>query len=136
MKNRLEELDSLRGIASLTVLIGHFIGVFTLIQMDTSDLGFSNAINLLKYSPLHIIYAGHEAVILFLVLSGFVLALPYIKGKQKANQAHYEVGKKVRKTIEEIGGTMPENLPTAENIKKIENSQSPHELTTKKKKDE
>lgn len=59
-----------------------------------------------------------------------------IKGKQKANQAHYEVGKKVRKTIEEIGGTMPENLPTAENIKKIENSQSPHELTTKKKKDE
>ena len=36
-----------------------------------------------------------------------------IKGKQKANQAHYEVGKKVRKTIQELGGTMPENLPVA-----------------------
>lgn len=43
-----------------------------------------------------------------------------IKGKQKANQTHYEVGKKVRKTIEELGGTMPEELPTAESIKKLE----------------
>jgi DNA-damage-inducible protein D len=43
-----------------------------------------------------------------------------VKGKQKANQAHFEVGKKVRKTIQELGGTMPENLPTTESIKKVE----------------
>lgn len=43
-----------------------------------------------------------------------------INGKEKANQAHYEVGKKVRQTIEELGGTMPEALPTEESIKKIE----------------
>lgn len=43
-----------------------------------------------------------------------------IKGKQKANTTHYEVGKKVRQTIQELGGTMPENLPTPESIKKIE----------------
>ena len=43
-----------------------------------------------------------------------------IKGKKKANETHYEIGKKVRKTIEEIGGTMPENLPTADSIKFIE----------------
>jgi len=42
-----------------------------------------------------------------------------IKGKKKANQTHYEVGKKVRKTIEELGGTMPEELPTVDSIKKI-----------------
>jgi len=42
-----------------------------------------------------------------------------IKGKQKANQTHYEVGKKVRKTIKELGGDMPENLPVADNIKKL-----------------
>ena len=42
-----------------------------------------------------------------------------IRGKDKANQAHFEVGKKVRKTIKELGGTMPESLPLAENIKKI-----------------
>jgi len=43
-----------------------------------------------------------------------------IRGKEKANKAHYEVGKKVRKTIEELGGTMPEKLPVEENIKRIE----------------
>ncbi len=43
-----------------------------------------------------------------------------IEGKDKANKAHYEVGSKVRQTIQELGGTMPENLPTTESIKKIE----------------
>ena len=43
-----------------------------------------------------------------------------IKGKQEANMTHYEVGAKVRQTIKELGGTMPENLPTAENIKAVE----------------
>ena len=43
-----------------------------------------------------------------------------IQGKQRANQTHYEVGQKVRQTIEELGGTMPEYLPTADSIKKLE----------------
>ncbi len=43
-----------------------------------------------------------------------------IKGKQKANETHYEVGKKVRQTIEELGGTMPESLPVTDSIKKVE----------------
>jgi len=37
-----------------------------------------------------------------------------IKGKVKANQAHYEVGLKVRQTIAELGGIMPEDLPRPE----------------------
>ena len=55
-----------------------------------------------------------------------------IKGKQKANQTHYEVGKKVRQTIKDIGGTMPENLPVADSIKKVESKSKPK---LKKKKD-
>ena len=47
-----------------------------------------------------------------------------IKGKLRANLTHYEVGKKVRKTIEELGGTMPENLPAVESIKRIETKKS------------
>ena len=43
-----------------------------------------------------------------------------VKGKAQANRTHFEVGKKVRKTIEELGGTMPENLPKAQSIKKLE----------------
>lgn len=35
-----------------------------------------------------------------------------IKGKKEANKTHLEIGQKVRKAIEEIGGTMPEDLPT------------------------
>lgn len=46
-----------------------------------------------------------------------------ITGKDKANATHREVGAKVRKTIEELGGTMPESLPAAESIKKIETKQ-------------
>jgi len=43
-----------------------------------------------------------------------------IKGKNNANKTHLEVGKKVRQTIKELGGTMPENLPVEDSIKKIE----------------
>lgn len=38
----------------------------------------------------------------------------HIRGKDQANQTHYNVGRAVRKTIEELGGTMPEDLPTPE----------------------
>jgi DNA-damage-inducible protein D len=43
-----------------------------------------------------------------------------ITGKDKANKAHREVGAKVRQTIKELGGTMPEELPPAESIRKLE----------------
>ena len=45
----------------------------------------------------------------------------HIVGKDAANKTHYEVGKKVRQTIKELGGTMPEDLPTpSKSIKQIE----------------
>ena len=48
----------------------------------------------------------------------------HITGKNEANQTHYEVGKKVRQTIKELGGTMPEDLPTpSKSIKQIEKEQ-------------
>lgn len=44
-----------------------------------------------------------------------------IKGKENAYKTHFQVGKKVRQTIEELGGTMPEDLPTPKkSVKKIE----------------
>ena len=46
-----------------------------------------------------------------------------IQGKTRANQTHYEVGKKVRETIAELGGTMPEDLATPKtSVMKIEKS--------------
>ncbi|MBR1626941.1 MAG: DNA damage-inducible protein D [Bacteroidales bacterium] len=55
-----------------------------------------------------------------------------IKGKYNANKTHYEVGQKVRQTIKELGGTMPEDLPTADSIKKLER-QKKKELEDKDK---
>jgi len=43
-----------------------------------------------------------------------------IVGKDKANLMHREVGAKVRQTIRELGGTMPEALPVAEDIRRVE----------------
>ncbi len=40
-----------------------------------------------------------------------------IIGEDKANKTHMEVGKKVRQTIKELGGTMPENLPVVDSVK-------------------
>lgn len=46
------------------------------------------------------------------------------KDKVQANQTHHDVGKKVRETIAELGGTMPEDLPTPKkSIIKIEKEQ-------------
>ena len=39
-----------------------------------------------------------------------------IQGEKNANKAHHSVGKKVRKTIKELGGTMPEELPATDGI--------------------
>ena len=44
-----------------------------------------------------------------------------IQTEKEANKTHYNVGAKVRKTIKELGGTMPEDLPTPEkSLKQLE----------------
>ncbi len=48
-----------------------------------------------------------------------------VQEKRQANQTHHEVGQKVRQTIEELGGTMPEDLPVPDkNIKQLEREQN------------
>ena len=52
-----------------------------------------------------------------------------IRGKAQANQTHFDVGAKVRQTIKELGGTMPENLPTPDkSIKQIQKEQEKKKL--------
>ena len=55
-----------------------------------------------------------------------------VQGKYQANMTHYEVGTKVRQTIKELGGTMPEDLPTPQkSIKQIEREQEKNKLAKK-----
>jgi peptidoglycan/LPS O-acetylase OafA/YrhL len=67
MQNRITQLDSIRGLAALSVILGHIL-------MILPPLPF-----LVSYSPLRILWAGHEVVVLFFMLSGYVLSLPFIK---------------------------------------------------------
>lgn len=55
-----------------------------------------------------------------------------ITGKDRANQTHRQVGAKVRQTIHELGGTMPEELPTVENIKTVQTRVMRPSLSTEK----
>jgi len=62
------------------------------------------------------------------------LAATLFRATQTDNQTHFEVGKKVRQTIDELGGTMPEALPTPEkSIQQIESAKSKLEGMRQKK---
>ena len=57
-----------------------------------------------------------------------------IKTEKEANKAHYEVGSKIRKTIKELGGTMPEDLPTPKkSLKELEKERKQLEIKVKNK---
>ncbi len=61
-----------------------------------------------------------------------------VQGKDAANEVHYQAVVVARRAIAELGGTMPEDLPTADSIKKLERAEKKR-LTapkTKPKKDE
>lgn len=81
MSSRYEELDSLRGLAALSVFFGHMYLIFN--EHLLSKLLF-------EYGPLRIMVAGSEAVILFFVLSGFVLSLPFYSNR-KINYGAYVI---------------------------------------------
>jgi peptidoglycan/LPS O-acetylase OafA/YrhL len=66
MATRFNELDSLRGLAACTVVLNHFF-----------DATYAETYYATWNSPLRMLIAGHNAVTLFFVLSGFVLFLPY-----------------------------------------------------------
>ncbi len=75
---RFAALDSLRGLAALVVVVNHCLNLFPVIG------GPSGAVDpvlagLLR-SPLSLLWDGRGAVAVFFVLSGFVLALPWVRG--------------------------------------------------------
>jgi len=65
---RIFALDAVRGIAAFTVIWYHF------------RLAFESREPRWYFTPF---FAGHQAVILFFVLSGYVLSIPYWRGGQK-----------------------------------------------------
>jgi peptidoglycan/LPS O-acetylase OafA/YrhL len=70
MNNRIPQLDSIRGLASLSVFVHHIYLVTPILPL------------LFWQSPLRIFINGRGAVLLFFVLSGLVLSLPFFNGKK------------------------------------------------------
>ena len=79
MINRIEQLDSLRGLAALAVLFSH-IPFFAFSFSDA----FYKILELLGFT------SGHKSVMLFFLLSGFVLSLPFLQEKE-INYTSYAV---------------------------------------------
>lgn len=69
---RQPELDGLRGLAALSVFTTHL-----------ALLPVSSFLDSLRLTPIHLLWDGAAAVDLFFVLSGFVLALPFVSGEER-----------------------------------------------------
>ncbi len=79
-EKRITELDSLRGIAAFTVLINHCALVYPIVSdfFHTRDVHNSGPVlKSVMFSPVHSLWNGHAAVILFFILSGFVLSVSH-----------------------------------------------------------
>jgi len=84
--------DGLRGIASLNVVISHFIAAFLPTLLYTSyPHVFSQTTNpgilfqILNLPFVTIFFNGHLAVLIFFVLSGYVLTMPYFSAEENAS---------------------------------------------------
>ena len=75
---RFGQLDAIRALAALAVFFGHCLGMLSPIPYTHGPVDWY------LHSPLRIASAGHQAVIFFFLLSGFVLSLGFYKGKTSA----------------------------------------------------
>jgi peptidoglycan/LPS O-acetylase OafA/YrhL len=83
-----QELDGLRGIAALSVIVHHFIAAFLPATLFLHFPGLfpvpapGSLEAVLSFPLLAVLYSGLLPVIIFFVLSGYVLALPYWSGNR------------------------------------------------------
>lgn len=78
-RERLHALDGLRGLAAFLVVLHHVLLIAQPVSQPPGEPSVGSAWWWLERTPLKILTAGHEAVIVFFVLSGVVVVLPALK---------------------------------------------------------
>ncbi|WP_268895176.1 acyltransferase [Goekera deserti] len=86
---RLTSLDGLRGVAALVVVVHSTALALPSLAGQQLSPDRSSPAWWLTYTPLHLLWAGGEAVLVFFVLSGLVLALPHMRGSRPGTWAPY-----------------------------------------------
>jgi peptidoglycan/LPS O-acetylase OafA/YrhL len=86
---RFRSLDGLRGVAALTVVFSHSLLTLPAAANARGVPPTGSALWWIGYSPLKLVTAGAEAVLIFFVLSGFVLVLPVLRARSYDWVAYY-----------------------------------------------
>ena len=91
-QGRIRSLDGLRGIAALVVVIHHILLTVPSLAVayQFAKPHYShNWMDILIFSPLHLVWDGPTAVAVFFILSGYVLSAPYATGKAGGWLSYY-----------------------------------------------
>lgn len=89
----------------------HFVRSYKNAQLGQGNQRRIEDILLSRYAAYLVVMNG-DPKLPVVAITKQKLERDQVQGKEQANQIHYQVGKKVRQTIDELGGTMPEDLPT------------------------
>ena len=80
LSRRLPEIEGLRGLIAAAVVLHHSLSVLPAVHDSLRTHGLTT-LNVLKFSPLGVFLPGPETVLFFYLISGFVLAFPFVDGR-------------------------------------------------------
>ncbi|NDC62711.1 MAG: acyltransferase [Planctomycetia bacterium] len=88
---RFDSLDGLRGLAAVSVMLGHTMWSHPAIAEAVRISGDRGPawVRLLTYTPCHLGWLARESVVVFFILSGFVLTRPYVAGDAASYRRYY-----------------------------------------------